>query len=37
LLEMRDRSYGFNAVWADIPKFIGEVDVESMRREIGVH
>ena len=34
--EMRNGNFGYHAVWGNIPRFIARVDVERLRRDVGV-
>jgi protein tyrosine phosphatase (PTP) superfamily phosphohydrolase (DUF442 family) len=34
--EMRNGSFGYHAVWGNIPSFIAKVDIGAMRREVAV-
>jgi protein tyrosine phosphatase (PTP) superfamily phosphohydrolase (DUF442 family) len=34
--EMQNGMFGYHAVWGNIPRFIRRVDVEELRREVGV-
>jgi protein tyrosine phosphatase (PTP) superfamily phosphohydrolase (DUF442 family) len=34
--EMRNGSFGYHAVWGNIPSFIAKVDIDAMRREVAV-
>jgi protein tyrosine phosphatase (PTP) superfamily phosphohydrolase (DUF442 family) len=36
LEEMQNGMFGYHAVWGNIPRFIGRVDVEKLRRDVGV-
>ncbi len=34
--EMTDGGYGFHEVWKNLPKWINDLDVEAMRKEVGI-
>jgi len=34
--EMQNGMFGYHAVWGNIPRFIGRVDVEQLRRDVAV-
>lgn len=34
--EMVDGGYGFHAVWQNLPEWIDELDVEAIRKEVGI-
>jgi hypothetical protein len=34
--EMQNGMFGYHAVWGNIPRFIRRVDVEELRRDVGV-
>lgn len=34
--EMTDGGYGFHAVWQNLPEWIEELDVEAIRKEVGI-
>jgi hypothetical protein len=36
LEEMQNGMFGYHAVWGNIPRFIGRVDVGKLRRDVGV-
>jgi hypothetical protein len=35
IAEMTEGGYGFHPIWTDIPEFLREIDLESMRRVNG--
>ena len=34
--EMQNGNFGYHAIWGNIPRFIGRVNVEELKREVAV-
>ena len=32
--ELKDGGYGFQTTWLNIPRYLGKVDIEKIRREV---